>query len=283
MIRLPSASLVAMLADLTHTAHTDPEIGGATAGVLLHSDRGYVGADPGKQSVLAGTSMNRRTIGHTYVYADGALPPMLWPIADVAAVIAVLRPKIKAAERADANHAVTLRREGDMVRLVEDLDQKPLFGETQWDMSFALGPVHYFPPGAWHALNPAGSTTVVVDGGRIVPGLPRVDILPGDLAPFVAVGKRRRQAVQTYRRHHRLPILVQIGAAYRGVIVPDPYPDGRGQDIEGETPDASVFAPDLPPPPPAPERPVEGAPPIVDLDAPEWSVDTDADDLGGEP
>lgn len=105
MIRIPTTGLVALLTDLAHTA-ADPATAGATAGVLLHTARGYHGDFP--SDLLVGTSTNQLVLGHAHTACSGQDDrPMLWPIADVKAVLAVLKPLAKTPD-----HAVEIRREG---------------------------------------------------------------------------------------------------------------------------------------------------------------------------
>lgn len=52
MIRVETAKLVQLLGDL---AHTSGEYG-ATAGILVHTARGYRGDEPGQMDLLVGTS-----------------------------------------------------------------------------------------------------------------------------------------------------------------------------------------------------------------------------------
>lgn len=264
-VRIASHLLVGLLMDLVHTAHHDPAVGGAIAGVLLHSDRGELGSDPGKTDLLIGTSMNRVVLGHGYMRAEGVLEPMLWLLDDVRAVIAVLKPKVKAAKEDEDHHRVAIRTTGDdMVEIVEDPDQKPLFDDAPWRMSFTLGRLVDYPRGVWDLLrNAAQINPMVKDGLMVVPALARTDFNAAALAPFVAVAKRRKCAVETYRRHQRLPVHVQIGSDYRGAIMPESYPDGPSARVEGEAPDAAVFEPVLPP---RPEQDTKDSPADPDED-----------------
>jgi hypothetical protein len=59
--------VVDLLGDLTHTAGSD---GMATAGRLLHTARGYAEpGEPGKATLLVGTSTNTYVAGHTWTPA----------------------------------------------------------------------------------------------------------------------------------------------------------------------------------------------------------------------
>jgi hypothetical protein len=52
------------------------------------------------------------------------------------------------------------------------------------------------------------------------PAAPRTDFDPSLVAPFLKVAVRRNSLVELYRHHQRLPVTVQIGHAYRGVLSP---------------------------------------------------------------
>lgn len=264
-VRIASHLLVGMLMDLVQTAHPDPAVGGPLAGVVLHSARGELGEAPGQVDLLAGASMNRAAAGHCYDRAEGVLDPMLWPLADTRAVIAVLKPKAKAAKDEDEHHAVVIHRTGAMVELVEDPGQKPLFDDGQlWRMSFALGKLDDFSRGLWDLLRATAVDQVVIDhdhGGRVRPR-PRTDYNAAALAPFVAVAKRRKAGIEEYRYHQRRPVLVQIGSQYRGAILPERYPDSAKAGTAPDRPDADVHAPVLPPR----AEPVPAGAERVDLD-----------------
>jgi S-DNA-T family DNA segregation ATPase FtsK/SpoIIIE len=250
-MRVESEALLVLLQDLAQTAMPKAD-DGPLAAVLLHTDRGQLyGESAGATDVLVGTSANGTTCGHAYVRTEGHLPPMLWPIEHVRPLIGTLKEFVKRDKDADADrHAVKVRIDGEHVELVEDPAQGTLFGDNKlWSTRIPLGDLNDYPRG-WWALLAAGdqlAPPTVEDGGRDVATLPRVDYDPDDLRPFVAIGKRRGFDVETYTRHHRLPVHVQIGPYYRGAIVPRGYADGPTQRANGTVPDARVYDPKLPP------------------------------------
>jgi hypothetical protein len=102
----------------------------------------------------------------------------------------------------------------------------------------------------------------VIDDGREVEPLPRVDLDPAYLAPFVAIAKRRGCVLETYHQHHRRPVHIQIGPAYRGAAIPASYADGPDHRQNGLQPDADVYDPGLPPPPPPKPKAGEEVEPV---------------------
>lgn len=268
-VRIASKHLVGLLRDLALTAPDDVEVFGALAGVLLHSERADVDALPGKKEILVGTSHNRFAIGHAWQYAEGSLPPMLWWLDDVRSVIAVLGPKSKVDKDAPDHMVKIGPGAGGMVEIVEDPDQLSILPDAPWSMTFRLGPIDDYPRSTWVALRLGDKTldepVVDRDFGE-VPPLPRVDVAPDLLAPFTAIGKRRKASVQMYIRHHRRQVHIQIGEHYRGAVAPTSYPDGPSSRMEGLRPGMEVFDPKLPPRPEKPARLDPNGPPPVELD-----------------
>lgn len=211
-VRIPTHELVGLLTDLALTA-ADPADSGATAGILLHTARGYAGGSPGATDLLVGTSTDGIVIGHAHTGCAGQTEPMLWPLADVRAVIAVLKPLAK-----DKNHGVELSHADDTIKVAEDPD---LFGEGL-TLTFTGYAVDEFP------LDGVRSQLAEVrmsppEGSA--PAAPRTDFHPSRLAPFLAVAKRRNVVLEMYRHHQRLPVTVQIGQEYRGVVSPFQWKD----------------------------------------------------------
>ncbi|PXY17363.1 hypothetical protein [Prauserella flavalba] len=228
MIRIETARLVQLLGDLVHTAARGS--GGASEGVLLHSERADRGDEPGQTDLLVGTSTNARVIGQCHVDAYGRMArPMLWPLADVRAVIAAYKPKL--AEHRE--HTVEIRRDADMIVISED---PHLFGDGL-TVRFSDGPVADYPR-VFGALREV--PRLLDEWGSL---LPRTDFSPSLLEPFNKVAKSRGELVQTYRYHQRSRVLVQIGQRYRGAIHAHQSWDTLS---EGSSPDGDVFEPDLP-------------------------------------
>jgi hypothetical protein len=239
MIRVLTSHLVPLLADLLHTAESDAA-GGAVAGVLLHSDQGAVGVEPGKTSLLVGTSTDTTVVGHTWTQASGALPPMLWGIEDVRAVIAVCKPLYKD----EKTHVTIIGREGDRIVVRED---PKLFGDGS-ELSFPAGKLNDFPRSLWRLLSDVHLRPAVKgEDGQVLPPTARVDFLPRRLTPFLRVAASRGENLSLYTYHQHLPVLVQIGETYRGAVVPSQWPEHLG----GSEPDADLWPADLPPVPPA--------------------------------
>lgn len=231
-IRIDTGQLVAVLTDLVHTA-AEPEAG-ATAGVLLHATQGFRAGEPGRTTLLAGTSTTGHAVGHTYTWCTGVLWPTLWPVQDVKAVIAVLGPLAKQHK----NHAVEIRSEDGSVVISEDAD---LFGGGL-ALTFGAGDLDKYPRHVWQVLTaPPASVQEAYDSE--IPNLPRTDISPSMLVPFIKVGKRRGEVLKIYRYHQRKRVLIQIGDTYVGALTPKSWPD---DDSDGTEPDADVYAPELP-------------------------------------
>jgi hypothetical protein len=229
MIRIDTKEFVNLLGDLIHTAdhHSND-----AAGVLLHTSRGYPDpAEPGESDLLVGTSTNGRAIGHTWCAAFGQLPPMLWRLGDVRAVITVFKVLAKGKK----DHTVDIRRDGDEITVAED---PQLFGETS--VTFAAGSLEKYPRQLWRVLDGTYVSTLDTDA------MPRTDLDTASLAAFARVARRHGATIRTYRYHQRRPILVEIGNRYRGAIVPFRWDEQST--AEGHQPDGDLYAPVLPDP-----------------------------------
>lgn len=238
-IRVLTSHLVPMLADLLHTAESDAD-GGAVAGVLLHSDQGAFGVEPGKTSLLVGTSTDTTVVGHTWTQASGSLPPMLWGIEDVRAAIAVCKPLY----RNEKTHVTIIDREGDRIVLRED---PKLFGDGA-ELSFPAGKLNDFPRSLWQLLSDVHMRPAVRgENGHPLPAVPRTDFLPRRLTPFIKIAHSRGENLSLFTYHQFLPVLVQIGETYRGAVIPSRWPESWS----GDEPDADLWPADLPPVPPA--------------------------------
>ncbi|HYS37819.1 MAG TPA: hypothetical protein VEO01_19550 [Pseudonocardiaceae bacterium] len=220
-VRIPTHELVGLLTDLSLTA-ADTADSGATAGILLHTVRGYDGDAPGKTDLLVGTSTNRFTVGHSHMVCAGQIDPMLWLIGDVKAVLAVLKPLGK-----DKDHAVEIGVEDGKIAVAEDPD---LFGD-RLKVTFAAGDPGEFPHAAiWAVLSQiqmSPSATVGADSEtKAAPAVAaRTDFTAAYLKPMLTIAARRGALVQVFRYHQHLPVHVQIGDAYRGVVLPFAWRD----------------------------------------------------------
>lgn len=230
-LRVATQQLVALLTDLAHTA-ADPAVGGATAGIYLHCDRGHLGDEPGRTDLLVGTSTDGTILGHTYVACAGHTTPMVWPVAEVKVIIAALKPLA-----GKDDHGVEISHVGDVVTVAEDPD---LFGE-RLSISFTGHPAAEFPVAGAHGLLTHVRTRPASQDGEAVPdAAPRTDISARQLAPFLKVASRRSERVELYRHHQWLPITVQIGGRYRGVLRPQRWDEVTA---DGRAPSGDIYPP----------------------------------------
>jgi S-DNA-T family DNA segregation ATPase FtsK/SpoIIIE len=239
-VRITTGALLGVLADLVQTADGGPD-GGVMGAVLLYSTRGHHGAEPGAIELLAGVSSDRYTAGHTYTPCSGQLgAPTLWSLRDVRAVLSVF----KAARGKDAHnaHAVEIRRSGGEIVIRED----PNLIDEGVSLSFGeLDAAEYPAPALYRLLDAAQpSVRVSVQDGRpvTVHATPRTDLPPSRLRGFSAVARRRGELLQLYRSHQHVPVLVQVGGTYRGVLLPWRPVDTAGDE---QAPDAELYPPDL--------------------------------------
>lgn len=226
-LTIPTKALVGLLTDLAHTA-ADPAEAEATAAVLLHSARGHVGGDPGKTDLFVGTSTDSTLLGHAHTPCYGSVAPMLWPIGEVKAVLAVLKPLAKIKE-----HTTEIALDAQVVTVAET---KTLFGGLE--VSFKGFAVEDWPTEGVHRL-----LTVL----RTTPGerhpddpAPRTDIHASRLAPFLKIASRRGEPLRLFRWHQHVPIVIEIGSAYRGITRPSDWPETDSVE-DGFEPSGEVY------------------------------------------
>lgn len=233
--RVNTTALINLLTDLLATAEQAADAG-AIASILLHTTRAQLGVEPGRTDILAGLSTDRSIAGHTYTRCDGQLPtPMLWPVRDAQSVIAVF----KASAKRDEHHAVEIHRDGPAIVVTEDAN---LFDDGLALTFAGADPAAYPGPRIYRTL--MRRTCDVLDSpsdGLTAEALPRTDIRQTALVAFAKVSKRRGMPVEVYRTHQNEPVHVQIGHAYRGLLMPLEY---RAEGDE-RSPAAEVHAPDL--------------------------------------
>jgi hypothetical protein len=242
-VQIRTQHLLTLLGDLVHTASND-DYAGAAKGVLLHTDRGYLGDEPGMVSLLIGSSTNGRAAAQAYVPCDGTFrEPMLWQLDDIRTIVTVLKPKIKD----NKDHMVTIARDLSTCTVQEPSD---LFGDGN-SFTFHLGDLDKYPRYVWGLLDYEEPEELPQDGkGGFIPVAARTDVTAGMLSPFVAVAKSRTAEIQLYRSHQDRPIMVQIGDNYRGVILPVRWTrDEPNVARAGAAPDSVVYDPGLPPAP----------------------------------
>lgn len=232
-VRVKTSALVELLTDLAFTAD-DP--GSPVGAILLHTASGYPdGTQPGRSTLLVGTSTDRFIIGHTWCVAEGAAEPMLWPVLDATAVVSVFRPLAKG----NPDHAVEIRRSDDEITVQEDGN---LFGEGT-SLRFTLADIGEYPRATWGVLQGTGFPDKAGD-----PAVPRTDIAPERLAALAKIGNRRKAPVEMYRCHQRQPTLIQIGGSYRGAVFPVSWYSSDGDPRrDGMAPSTDLYAPVLPP------------------------------------
>jgi S-DNA-T family DNA segregation ATPase FtsK/SpoIIIE len=235
-------ALLSLLGDLVHTTgHPSP----ACDGILLHTARGYFGDEPGQTTLLVGTSLNGRAIGHTYIPTlEGTLTePMLWSTLDVGKVSGLLKASAK-----DKNHTVRISRDLDTCKIQEPAN---LFDEGDV-FEFHTGKLDDYPREAWKLLNFQHPDELPLDyqGRKLLPS-PRMEFATNMLAPFVAVAKAHKTNIQIYAQHQERPMLVRIGSRYRGAILPVKWSRDVVGDVAaaGRHPDGDVYDPGLPPAP----------------------------------
>lgn len=230
-IRIPTLALVGMLADLALTA-ADPADSDATAGVLLHTVRGHANGEPGRSDLLVGTSTTGVLIGHCWTTCAGQLPaPTLWHVNDVRATLAMLKPLAKEKE-----HTTRIDVGDRQVEVAEDLGTLPGMGDS---LTLSFGPldVEDWPMEGVHAQLTALRMSV-----KDKPAVPRTTMTSSRLAPFLKVASRRNDYLEVYRYHQSLPVHVQVGGGYRGVISPVPDDERPGE----QSPWGDVYPPQRP-------------------------------------
>jgi hypothetical protein len=219
--------------------------GAGIPGVLLHTARGEYGSEPGRTTLLAGTTSNGLGAGHTVIPCDGQLEPTLITLDDVATLRAWLGPRAKK----NAEHSVEITRDLTSITVAEPPD---LFDQAD-EVTLHVKDLDDVPRGLWDLLDPANVFELGAPDnvhGQALPNTHRVDITADMLLPFLTVGKMLGEEVQLYQQHSQRPILVQIGGSYRGVLTPRRWGADLRPDrvrIEGAAPDGPVHAPDLPP------------------------------------
>lgn len=246
-----TGGLIGVLSDLIQTADRDPEAG-VLGGVLLHTARGHHGGEPARVDLLAGASTNRYVAGHTYTWCTGQLgDPSLWSIRDARNVIGVF--KAARGKDKDNTHAVEIRRSGGEVEIRED----PNLIDEGVALTFAEGDAAQFPARTLYTVLDAKQRVVEVRDGMFIDAGPRTDLVPAVLTPFLKVAARRKDLLQLYRTHQHVPVLIQIGDTYRGLLMPYRTETALTDDHPG----ADVHPPDLEHP-----RWARAAPPPADAD-----------------
>lgn len=226
-LTIPTKALVGLLTDLAHTA-ADPAEAEATAAVLLHSARGHLGAAPGKTDLLVGTSTDSVLLGHAHTQCYGSVAPMLWPISDTKAVLGALKPLAKIKE-----HTTEIAVDAERITVAETPN---LFGGLE--LSFKGLDIEAWPTEGVHRMLTVLRTTPSMPNPD--EPAPRTDIHASRLAPFLKIASRRSEPLQFFRWHQYVPIVVQIGDAYRGITRPSDWPDTDSVE-DGFEPNGEVY------------------------------------------
>ncbi|HEY2763375.1 MAG TPA: hypothetical protein VGJ13_05095 [Pseudonocardiaceae bacterium] len=255
---IPTRNFVGLLADATLTASDDPELP-ALCAVLLHSDRGewtVQETDPDDRStalidvitsdLLIATSTDRYALGQAHEHCEGQLhKPVVVSLTDAKAVIAAFKPLVHSLGK-ETTHHVVLTLEGDTLTVAEDPKQVP----DGFSVSFSVAYAYEEFPRFADLMTPDTAKTVTDDDGRAVAPSYGTGFEPTRLWAFVQVGKRRKMLVAMYRHHQTRAVVIEVGSAYRGVLMPYRLDEKTGQQ---NGPLVRVFTPDLP------ERPTQDA------------------------
>ena len=249
---LPTRALVALLKDTvccTGKAKDFP----ALATVLLHCDRGEwvmeekpekgEGTEPLIETIesplLVATATNGESIvqAHTWIESGGALhKPVLLSAIDVRAIIGVFRPLVSTLEDKQV-HNTQIELEGDEITFEEDPQQVP----GGFAVSASLVDLAEYPREIVRLLSPDPAAKVKIDGKTIEPSY-GTGVHEKYLKMAADVSRRRGMPVAWYRHHQRKGIVVEVGAAWRGVIMPQALDEENGQHL---APTVRVFDPGL--------------------------------------
>lgn len=233
-VRIQTRALIGMLVDLVLTAAKDPDLG-AISGVLLHTSRAAVGAEPGETDILCGGSTDLFVAGHTFAACTGELdPPTLWAVRDIVSLIAVFKGPAKK----DELHAVDITRDGVLITVRED----PNLLDDGLRLSFAQMPLDGYPAVTlYRNLDRVTADAVENNAGELIGAVPRTDLASTRLDPFVKIAARRWGVLQMFRTHQNEPALLQIGPEYRGVMMPVKFDANGGE----RRPLGDIHCPDL--------------------------------------
>lgn len=262
-IRISVGHLVGLLTDLLHTAAPDPAKAQSPvlASVLLHTERGHWGAEPGRRDLLVGSSTDGQVGGHSFVLCTGQWHggPGLLSVADSRAVLAVLKTLL--APPGEQEHDVELSRDqlSQTLTIAGDPD---LFGDTT-SLTVRFATAEDYPVRALFyglAFRP-GPEPVRTGSGVVESALPLTEWFGARLTPFVKVAGRRGVALGMYRWHQRRPVLFTAGEHYRGFALPYPY-DTEATGDAGHYPPVDLYPPPLdltdPDPVPPGDEPTDG-------------------------
>lgn len=224
-ITVATAKLIDALTDALQTAGD---------GVHLATHRGPWRDEPGNVDLLALTSTDRYTVGHTWIPIDGQAMPSVWPVPDAVTVLALCKSLLA---RRGKEHTVDI----DLVQADPPADAKD-DEHPGWVVSLSETPALFASDTEFqfHAHNetkfPVRAMARVL---RSTSGLPPEaedfeEMGPltlwsaGVLAPLVAVAKRRKAQMQFYRTLGSVQV-VQIGDTWLGAATAGtPLPGDHG-------------------------------------------------------
>lgn len=228
-ITIATKRLIDTLTDALQTA--DNIVGG----VHLSTSRAPWRDEPGNVDLLAFTSTDRFTVGHTWIPIDGQIVAAVWPVESAATVLAICKSLLS---RRGKNHTVDV----DMVRAdpapdakddehpgwVVTLSETPALFASDTEFQFHAHQEAKFPINNMRRiLAPAQELPIEVEES---PESALTLWSPGVLAPLVSVARRRGMQLQFFRSQFRSIQVVQIGDTWLGAASPGmPLPGDHGE------------------------------------------------------
>jgi S-DNA-T family DNA segregation ATPase FtsK/SpoIIIE len=228
-ITIATKKLIDTLTDALQTADN------AVGGIHLSTHRGPWRDEPGNVDLLAFTSTDRWTVGHTWIPIDGQSVAAVWPVESAATVLAICKSLLS---RRGKDHTVDV----DMVRAdpppdvkddehpgwVVSVSETPALFASDTEFQFHAHPEGKFPIGNMRRiLAPATELPLEVEEST---ESALTLWSPGVLAPLVAVAKRRNMQMQFFRSPFRSVQVVQIGDTWLGAAMPGtPLPGDHGE------------------------------------------------------
>lgn len=249
-LTVPTRNFLGLLSDVALTASDDAELPTLCA-VLLHSDRGewtVVEPDPDDRAeslidvvpsdLLIGTSTDRYAIGQAHEHCEGQLHrPVLVTTVDAKAVVSAFKPLVGSLGK-ETTHRVVVTLEGDTLTVSEDPAQVP----NGFTVSFTVGDASNFPHVA-NLMEPDPTMPVPDPDGVVIEPSYGTGFDAARLWAFTTIAKRRKMPLAMYRHHQRKAVVMEIGSAYRGVLMPYRLDEESGQH---HGPQVRVFAANLP-------------------------------------
>jgi S-DNA-T family DNA segregation ATPase FtsK/SpoIIIE len=229
-ITVSTAKLIDTLTDALQTADN------AVGGVHLATHRAPWRDEPGNVDLLAFTSTDRYTVGHTWIPVDGQLVASVWPVENAATVLTICKSLLSRRGKEhtvdiDLTHAEPLpdAEDDENPGWVVTLSETPALFASDTEFQFHAHPEDKFPIRSMRRVlrfaeypfsedeEPLEETALTLWS-------------PGILAPLVAVAKRRKMSMQFFRSSFRRLQVVQIGDTWLGAAIPGtPLPGEHGE------------------------------------------------------